>query len=112
MAGVMSHTHLPAAQAMEPLHNCRVKRYPDGSAEIVAAAGPFGGGEVRREPRRYDGDASSDPFRPKTAAEREADYELLEREAIQDEDGSEARARAERTARASRERAQRRAVET
>lgn len=105
----MSHTHLPAAQAMEPLHNCRVKRYPDGSAEIVAAAGPFGGGEVRREPRRYDGDASSDPFRPKTAAEREADYELLEREAIQDEDGSEARARAERTARASRERAQRRA---
>lgn len=109
MAGVMSHTHLPAAQAMEPLHNCRVKRYPDGSAEIVAAAGPFGGGEVRREPRRYEGDASSDPFRPKTAAEREADYELLEREAIQDEDGSEARARAERTARASRERAQRRA---
>ena len=47
MAGVMSHPHLPAAQAMEPLHNCRVKRYPDGSAEIVAAAGPFGGGEVR-----------------------------------------------------------------
>ena len=76
MAGVMSHTHLPAAQAMEPLHNCRVKRYPDGSAEIVAAAGPFGGGEVRREPRRYDGDASSDPFRPKTAAEREAETQM------------------------------------
>ena len=94
---------------MEPLHNCRVKRYPDGTAEIVAAAAPFGGGEVRREPRRYDGGASSGLSRPKTAAEREADYELLEREAIQDEDGHEARARAERAARASRERAQRRA---
>ena len=95
---------------MEQLHNCRVKRYPDGSTEIVAASAPFGGGEVRREPERFDGDA--DPLAPprrRSLAEREADYELLEREAIQDEDGHEARARAERAARASRERAQRRA---
>ncbi len=95
---------------MEQLHNCRVKRYPDGNTEIVAASAPFGGGEVRREPERFDGDA--DPLAPprrRSLAEREADYELLEREAIQDEDGHEARDRAERTARASRERAQRRA---
>lgn len=36
---------------MEILHNCRVKRYPDGSADIIVASTPFGGGTVERRSR-------------------------------------------------------------
>lgn len=97
---------------MKPLHNCRIKRYPDGSAEIVAASAPFGGGEIRREPPRFDtGEAEqaifeamlSDEYRAILAEER---YAALERAAIQDE-GEDPSVRKARQA--NRERAQRRA---
>lgn len=99
---------------MELLHNCRVKRYPDGSAEIIASSAPFGGGTINVEPQRFDDDP---PVRemclpPLLAKARqiqrqEAAYEALERVAIQD-DGPDDFALAARQ-RASRERAQRRA---
>ena len=101
---------------MELLHNCRIKRYPDGSAEVIAASAPFGGGEIRTDPLRYDGDAPAmDPdaglpplmARARRIQRQEAAYASLERTAIQEEgresEGQEARQRA------SRARAQRRA---
>lgn len=103
---------------MEPLHNCRVKRYPDGSTEIVVGAAPFGGGEVRAEPRRYDGEGPApDPDaglpelarRARRAARKELEYERLERDAIQNDGDADLRENRARQRRASRERAQRRA---
>lgn len=74
---------------MEPLHNCRIKRYPDGSAEIVASSVAFGGGEVRRDPARYDDNVPTfwlpDWVRPRTPDEVEGVYASLERIAIQEE---------------------------
>lgn len=96
---------------MEPLHNCRIKRYPDGSAEIVVGAAPFGGGEVRAELRRYDGEGPApDPDaglpeparRARRAARKELEYERLERDALQndgDADLQENRAQQQRQAR-------------
>lgn len=101
---------------MRPLHNCRVKRYPDGSADIVAASSPFGGGDVIREPDRFDSRPSED--RPDLAGDgifarnrriraQEAAYEVLERAAIQDDGADDAASEARRAA--SLERAKRRA---
>lgn len=101
---------------MRVLHNCRVKRYPDGSADIVAASAPFGGGDILREPRRFDDVTpetrlelcGSDIFaRNRRMMAQEAAYELLERAAIQD-DGTDDLAQEKRRA-ASLERAKRRA---
>lgn len=97
--------------AMEPLHNCRIKRYPDGSAAIVAASAPFGGGEVRQEPSRYDRDGVPqdiwDVLGISSVQRQEDAYEALERAAIQD-DGVDERAAGAR-ARANLDRARRRA---
>ena len=99
---------------MELLHNCRIKRYPDGSAEIIAASAPFGGGTINVEPQRFDDDLPVQAMNlPPLVAEarrilrQEAAYEAMERAAIQD-DGPDDIALAARQ-RASRERAQRRA---
>lgn len=101
---------------MRVLHNCRVKRYPDGSADIVAASAPFGGGDILREPERFDDTppevrfelCGSDIFaETRRMMAREAAYELLERAAIQD-DGPDDLAQEARRA-ASLERAKRRA---
>lgn len=81
-------------------YNCRIKRYPDGSAEIIAAPTAFGGGDVVREPQRYDHIDTASSLTP------EERYEILERDAIQSDGadhGEDARKRA------SRARAQRRA---
>ena len=97
-------------------HNCRVKRYPDGSADLVISASAFGGAEVTREPQRFDGDGPApEPFAglpPRLAACRrlaaqELAYELLERAAIQDDGPDDAAVQARQ--RANRERSQRRA---
>lgn len=39
---------------MEPFHNARLKRYPDGSAEVLIGSRPFGGGNVSRLPAYLD----------------------------------------------------------
>lgn len=115
-SGRMSPTEKP----MELLHNCRIKRYPDGGAEIVAASAPFGGGAVEREAARYDRDEDvrdihaqlleqTDPVlaRARRRKRQEDAYAVLERAAIQDDGVDEAALQARQ--RASRERAQRRA---
>lgn len=77
------------------LHNCRIKRYPDGSLDIIVASNPFGGGTIDREPQRYDypelyaaeEEAVLCAASPVYAAERaEAAYADLERAAIEDGD--------------------------
>lgn len=88
---------------MRLLHNCRVKRYPDGSADIVAASAPFGGGDLHREPSRMDD--ASDPWA--NVQDPEHSYAALERAAIED-DGVDDLAQAKRRE-ASLERAKRRA---
>lgn len=79
---------------MRPLHNCRVKHYPDGVADIVVASAPFGGGDICREPLRFDDvppearipyDESDIFQRNRRIMAQEADYEALERIAIQDD---------------------------
>ena len=93
---------------MRPLRNCRVKRYPDGTADIVASNVAFGGGDVHREPRRYDGPKEGPLGPPMSPAEREDAYAFLERIAIEEEEiweqerqqrAAAARARAQRRAR-------------
>lgn len=79
---------------MRRLHNCRVKRFPDGSADIVAASAPFGGGDILRGAERFDnlspdapsGFAGNDIFaRNRRMMAQEAAYERQERAAIQDD---------------------------
>lgn len=71
---------------MEPFHNARIKRYPDGSAELLIGSRPFGGGNVSRLPAYLDDGETRfirfrDPFEsPEDKAERE--YAQLERDAI------------------------------
>ena len=91
-------------QQQRVLHNTRIKRYPDGSAEIIVGSRPFGGGEVAVQPQRYDEEARPSPL-PKQSAEEA--YAELERDAIQD-DGIDREAQI-RAAAANRARAQRRA---
>lgn len=102
---------------MEPLHNCRVKRYPDGSADIVAASAPFGGGEIRRlapdveegRPLPVSWEEQNNPRlrEARRRARQEGDYDILERVAIQDDGTDDEALQARR--RASLERAKRRA---
>lgn len=102
---------------MELSHNCRIKYYPDGSAEIIAASAPFGGGEVqRREPDFDDGhelpvpwDEQKSPLvrKMRSLARQEVGYAAMERAAIQDDGPDDVALEARR--RASLERAKRRA---
>ena len=68
------------------LHNCRIKRFPDGSADICIGSRPFGGGSIVREPSRYDDDAPSiveeNHVRSLHPTDQESAYASLEREAI------------------------------
>lgn len=105
---------------MELTHNCRVKRFPDGSLDIIAASSPFGGGTVVRDPSRYDypelyaaereaAEAAACPVI--RAAQAEYAYEVLERRAIQAADGCDpSAAQAAANAAANKERARRRAA--
>lgn len=55
------------------MHNCRIKRYPDGRCDIVAARVPFGGGDVvRYADFNSCEDAPMDPERAYAARERDA----------------------------------------
>lgn len=67
---------------MKLFHNARIKRYPDGSGELLIGSRPFGGGEQSRLPAYLDD--GEPPFihfeSPEDKAERE--YAQLEREAI------------------------------
>lgn len=108
----------------ELLHNCRVKRYPDGSVDVIACSSPFGGGSIERAPRGYDFSelyAEEEEKRLRAASPvyalecAEAEYAELERLAI--EQGEEvlsaaqrAAARAAAKAAANRARARRRAA--
>lgn len=89
------------------MRNCRVKRYPDGSAEVIASSTAFGGGDRVAEPRRYDGGADPREAWFREPIDPEESYAALERFAIQTEDTWEEEQR-QRTA-AARARAQRRA---
>lgn len=102
------------------LHNCRIKRYPDGSLDIVAASNPFGGGTIDREPQRYDypelyaaeEESALCAASPAYAAERaEAAYADLERLAIEEGDSIQTPAQlAAAKAAANKDRARRRAA--
>lgn len=95
---------------MRLTRNCRIKRYPDGSADIVAASAPFGGGDVRREPDLPDiwEDLPLFLMALRDSAQAQEDsYAALERVAIQD-DGEDSLAAQKRRG-ASLERAKRRA---
>lgn len=67
---------------MKLFHNARIKRYPDGSGELLIGSRPFGGGDQSRLPAYLDdGEPPFIPFEsPEDKAERE--YAQLEREAI------------------------------
>lgn len=67
---------------MELCHNARIKRYPDGSAELLIGSRPFGGGNISRLPAYLeDGDPRFLRFESgEELAERE--YRELERDAI------------------------------
>lgn len=78
---------------MLPFHNARIKRYPDGSAELLIGSRPFGGGTVCRSTPAWldDGEPPYIRFRnpletPEEMAERE--YAQLERDALAWEDSS------------------------
>ena len=92
---------------MKLSHNCRIKKYPDGSVDIVASRRAFGGGEVQR-PAPHDDEPWFIPWSEYVPPEerKEREYALLERQAIAADGGDPlAEARAQR----SRERATRRA---
>ena len=63
---------------MDLMHNARLKRYPDGSGEILIGSRPFGGGSVSRLPSFADD--GEPPFR---YSDDEARYADMERDAIQ-----------------------------
>lgn len=76
---------------MLPFHNARLKRYPDGSAELLIGSRPFGGGTLDRSTPAWldDGEPPYIRFRnpfetPEEKAERE--YAQLERDSIAWED--------------------------
>lgn len=67
---------------MELCHNARIKRYPDGSAELLIGSRPFGGGNVSRlQACLEDGDPRF--LRLESSEDRaEREYRELERDAI------------------------------
>ena len=72
------------------MHNARIKRYPDGSSEILIGSRPFGGGTLSRLPAYLDDGEPpfvyAPPERVETDAMRaEREYAELEFEAKQDE---------------------------
>ena len=87
-------------------HNTRIKRYPDGSAEVLACNLPVFRESGWERPGNWSKQDAALPLTPEEQAEQaEQEYRAFEREAIRDEDGRLAAQRAE----ASRLRAQRRA---
>lgn len=67
---------------MELCHNARIKRYPDGSAELLIGSRPFGGGNISRLPA-YLEDGEPRFLRFESGEERaEREYRELERDAI------------------------------
>lgn len=67
---------------MELCHNARIKRYPDGSAELLIGSRPFGGGNVSRLPA-YLEDGEPRFLRLESGEDRaEREYRELERDAI------------------------------
>lgn len=70
---------------MACFHNCRIKRFPDGSADVLVGSRPFGGGDVSRFLRSDD---EPFDFRQLLSPEEraESDYASLERDAIALED--------------------------
>ena len=67
---------------MKLFHNARIKRYPDGSGELLIGSRPFGGGDQSRLPAYLDD--GEPPFIPFESLEDKAEreYAQLEREAI------------------------------
>ena len=66
-------------------HNARIKRYPDGSAEIMIGSRPFGGGTVASRLPAFlnDGETPFTRFPWESSEERaEREYMELERDAI------------------------------
>lgn len=65
---------------MLPVHNARIKRYPDGSAELLVGSRPFGGGNIEVRPSLEDEPIWSPYVSPEDLAEQA--YARLERDAI------------------------------
>lgn len=70
---------------MEISRNARIKRYPDGSAEILIGSMPFGGGNISRPRKEPDGLRPDWRGLPVDVL-REMEYAALERESIRYED--------------------------
>lgn len=72
------------------MHNARIKRYPDGSAELLIGSRPFGGGSISRLPAYADdGDWPFCHGDVETAEQRsEREYAAFERDSVADPDGS------------------------
>lgn len=72
---------------MRPFHNARLKRYPDGSGELLIGSRPFGGGEYMKKLPAFLDDGEP-PFtysllEEEIAAREEFEYAILERAAIE-----------------------------
>lgn len=70
---------------MLPFHNARIKRYPDGSAEILIGSRPFGGGTLASRLPAFldDGEVPFTRFPWESEDERgEREYRELERDAL------------------------------
>ena len=74
---------------MLPFHNARIKRYPDGSAEILIGSRPFGGGEMASSlPAFLDNGeppfvySEQETLEEERVAHDEFEYAVLERQAI------------------------------
>lgn len=67
---------------MLPVHNARIKRFPDGSAELLIGSRPFGGGNISLPACAEDG---APPFSLLESQEErlERQYAQLERDAIE-----------------------------
>lgn len=67
---------------MELCHNARIKRYPDGSAELLIGSRPFGGGNISRLPAYLEDGEPPFVYFEDEADRAEREYRELERDAI------------------------------
>lgn len=88
----------------QPLRNCRIKHYPDGSRDIIIGSAAFGGGSIERQTKEAD-----NTYDGPVTWTAEDSYAVIERAGIEDEDGQQAAEDARRTKELNRARAQRRA---